>query len=164
MHGNRGTGKGVKFLRGLIGHQGDACVPWPMSSDRRTGRGHLGYLGKHYYAHRLMCELSYGPAPTDEHEAAHNCGKGHEGCVNPKHLFWKTPSGNQQDRKKHGTAGNGRGPCSLTPEQVAEIKLLKGKKTQGEIGAMYGVHWTSIGNIFRGVTWAKEKQRRRRAA
>lgn len=33
-----------------------------------------------------MCELVYGKPPMPKHQAAHNCGKGNLGCINPKHL------------------------------------------------------------------------------
>src|SRR5436309_2180466 len=105
---NRGKGAAIAFLRALLSHQGDGCVTWPFSR-LQNGHGTLGYLGKVYRAHQLMCELAHGPRPTLGHQSAHSCGKGHEGCVNPRHLSWKTASENQQDRKLHGTNGKGIG-------------------------------------------------------
>src|SRR6185312_1870651 len=81
---NRGKGKTFQWLLDHMGHHGDACMPWPFSKDGRVGRGGLTYRGKSYWAHRLMCELAHGAPPTPKHQAAHNCGKGHYGCVNPK--------------------------------------------------------------------------------
>lgn len=124
-----------------VGHEGEACLPWPFSKDGRVGRGSLTYRGKNYWAHRLMCEMAHGAPPTPKHQAAHNCGKGHYGCVNPRHLEWKTNSENQIDRAKNGNAlRNTNGPRSvLTPAQQAEIVALKGRMTQVAIAAKFGV-------------------------
>jgi hypothetical protein len=145
-----GQGKGITFLREHVAHEGDDCLIWPLSR-RANGYAVLGFEGTTYYAHRLMCELASGPAPTPDHEAAHSCGRGHEGCVNPKHLSWKTASENHLDRRRHGThATNRTGPIgTITREQKREIQALEGKHTQVEIGAMYGVPFQTISRIFR---------------
>lgn len=85
----RGEGKTIKWLRAHTDYSHDWCLIWPFVS-KLHGYGQFGYLGKNYYAHRFMCELAHGPAPSPLHEAAHSCGRGHEGCVNPQHLSWKT--------------------------------------------------------------------------
>lgn len=137
-----GKGKAFAWLQQHVSHSGDACLPWPFCKDNRIGRGILGYLGKNYWAHRLMCEMAHGAPPTPKHQAAHNCGKGHYGCVNPRHLEWKTNSENQLDRAKNGNAlrnpyGNKGG---LTPAQQAEIVSLRGEKVaQTAIAAKLGV-------------------------
>lgn len=142
----RGAGQAVKFLRDNVSYQGDACLPWPFSRDGGVGRGRVGYLGKLYWAHRLMCEFAHGPAPTPKHQAAHSCGKGHEGCVNPRHLSWKTVSENLLDRREHGTAvGSPYGQHGkLKPDQIAEIRALKGKVPKREIAARFGVGYAAI--------------------
>src|SRR6185369_12863447 len=138
---NKGKGKAFRWLQEHVNHQGDACLIWPFAGDKRVNRGMLGHNGKHYWAHRLMCELAHGAPPTPKHQATHNCGKGHYKCVNPRHLEWKTNSGNQLDRAKNGNAlRNPHGPQSpLTPEQRAEIVALKGTMTQMAIAAKFGV-------------------------
>lgn len=138
---NKGKGKTFQWLLDHVNHQGEACLPWPFSKDGRVGRGGLTHLGKSYWAHRLMCELAHGAPPTPKHQAAHNCGKGHYGCVNPRHLEWKTNSQNQLDRAKNGNAlrnpyGNKGG---LTPAQQTEIVSLKSTMTQTAIAAKFGV-------------------------
>lgn len=157
----KGRGKGIEFLRSLIGHKGDDCIPWPMARNP-NGRGYVGFNGGHpKLAHRVMCELAHGPAPEGKPEAAHTCGKGHEGCVNPNHLEWKSKAENQQDKRRHGTNKNGKdGPGTrwkLTPEKVSEIRAWGDKITQPMLALMYGTSWQNIGMILRGKSWKTGK-------
>lgn len=149
-HGNRGNGKGIAWLRAHVNYQGDDCLPWPMMRDSRVGRGSVGYLGKRYWAHRLMCILAHGEPPTPKHQAAHNCGNGHHACCNPRHLEWKTNQENSVDRSEHGNAINAwwGNKGKLSVEQVARLKSLKGKQTQVSTAREFGVslslvqyHW-----------------------
>src|SRR4051812_5100930 len=98
---NKGKGEAVAWLREHALYCGDDCLIWPFS--RARGYGNFGYLGKNIYAHRFMCELIHGPAPTPDHHAAHSCGNGHKACVNPMHITWKTSSENMRDKELHGT-------------------------------------------------------------
>lgn len=152
--GRKGKGKGVRFLRALLGHTGTECVQWPYTRDLQ-GRGVLGYLGSMWQAHRLMCILAHGEPPSPVHHAAHSCGNGHEACVNPNHLVWKTPEQNAQDMVVHGTARKpGGAKRKLTAPQVERIKAMKGTATQREIAVQFGVAWETIADIHRGRTWA----------
>jgi transposase len=137
----KGRGKGYLWLLAHVDYQGDECLPWPFSVDRRVGRGMVGYNGATYWAHRFMCELAHGKPPTPKHQAAHECGKGHYGCVNPRHLKWKTNSENQLDRRRNGNMlRNRNGPRpTLTEAQIDEILSLKGKMTQVAIAKKFGV-------------------------
>lgn len=142
----RGNGANLLWLKERVGYQGDDCLIWPFARDTLRGHGHLGFTdeaGKHVTkkAHRLMCEMAHGAPPASFYEAAHECGNGHLGCVNPRHLSWKTRSQNQLDRRKHGTANkspNG-GRTRLTPEQIAEIRALKGQITPALLAPRYGM-------------------------
>lgn len=145
-------GKGAAFLW-LMEHKtfaGDECLIWPFSGNQK-GYGQLGYNGKLFKAHRFMCEQVHGAPPSLEHEACHSCGKGHDGCVNPRHLSWKTRSENCLDRSRHGRwSPNHYGPRgSLNQQQRLEVLALKGRKTQAEIGKMYGVHEDTVGRLHR---------------
>jgi len=152
--GARGQGAGIAFLRAHVGHTGEDCLPWPMSTDGR-GYGVLGFEGENYKAHRMMCILAHGEPPSPLHQAAHSCGNGHLGCVNPLHLSWKTPTQNMADSVAHGTARTDRGRkrVKLTVEQVQQILALKGVKSQQEVAEIFGVSWRQIGKIQRGVSW-----------
>lgn len=136
----KGKGKAFTWLKAHVDFQGDVCLPWPFCRDRK-GYGALWHNGRGHWAHRLMCTLMHGDPPTPKHQAAHECGKGHYGCVNPRHLFWKTSSENHLDRRKTGSMlRNVHGPKSLLPpETIAQFIALKGQKTQVEIARMFGV-------------------------
>jgi hypothetical protein len=151
---NKGKGKGIAFLRALVGHQGDECVSWPMCGLR--GYGFVAVNGVVHYAHRLMCELAYGPPPTPEHQAAHSCGNGHQGCVNPRHISWKTVSENMLDKRKHGTQYTRKTRFKLTPEQVAEIRSLTGPIAP--MAARFGVCESNIRHIRAGRSWKTGKR------
>jgi hypothetical protein len=146
----KGQGAAAAWLHERVHHAGDDCLIWPFSTNG-TGYGRLGYEGRGYYAHRFMCDLAHGPAPDADHEVAHSCGNGMGGCVNPRHLAWKTRSENQLDRRRHGThvtsTWGARG--KLSSEEKMEILALKGKLPQRAIAARYGVHFETISRIHR---------------
>lgn len=151
----KGKGKAITWMRAHLDYQGEGCLPWPFSRDPHVGRGRVGFNGKMYWANRLMCILAHGEPPTPGHETAHSCGKGHEGCVHPQHLSWKTKSGNQLDRRKHGTHVTSRHGWrgKLTPREVIEIRSLKGYQTQVEIAKMFNISDTNVRAIHSGRTW-----------
>lgn len=151
---NRGKGKCITWLREHVAFTGEGCLRWPFSRDR-DGYGMFGLNGDILKAHRWMCEAQNGPPPTPQHHAAHECGNGHGGCVNPRHLKWKSPQENAQDRLKHGTVRDdkGRPLRKLTHDQVKQILALKGKKSHVELGRMFGVSDSNIRKIHRGVSW-----------
>ena len=147
----RGSGEAYAWLCANVGYQGDGCLTWPFCT-LPSGYGQLGHEGENYYAHRMMCTLVKGEPPTPEHEAAHSCGRGKFGCVDPRHLDWKTISENSLDCRAHGThyrnpnGNKGR----LTDDQVAGIRALKGKKTQAAIAAQFGISEPTVRDIFLG--------------
>lgn len=153
---NKGNGKTIQWIRDHQNYaHNDWCLMWPFATIR--GYGNFGYLGKRYYAHRFMCQLVHGEAPSSLHQAAHSCGNGHLGCVNPNHLSWKTKTDNQLDCRDHGTQakthdGN-RG--RLTQEIADEIRALKGIKTQWQIAGQYRISESSVSDIWLGRTWAR---------
>lgn len=139
-----------EWLKAHASHEGDACLTWPFSRFP-DGRAHM----KGAYPTRVMCSLAHGEAPSLQHEAAHRCGKGHEACVNPRHLYWATKAENEADKLRHGTIGRGSAlpQSKLTRAQVADIRSLEGRVTQREIAARFGVHLTCINKVLRGRSW-----------
>ncbi len=138
----------------VIPYQGNDCLTWPYG--RCQSYGQTRVHGKTAFAHRVVCEAVYGPPPTPEHHAAHSCGKGSSGCVNPNHLRWATVVENHADKLEHGTHNRGeRHPLAkLTESNVHEIRSLRGKATQVELGLRYGVARSIISRIQTGKRWS----------
>lgn len=138
----------------VLKYQGDDCLVWPFSKDGK-GYGQAFIDGRTTKVHRYICALVNGESPTPKHEAAHGCGKGHLGCVNPQHLIWKTRAENQADRLLHGTHNRGERCASskLTESQVREILALKGVKKQREIAAEFGVSRERVCDIHNRRSW-----------
>lgn len=139
----------------VLPYKGDHCIVWPYARSR-SGYGFMGYNGLNKMPHRLACELKHGMPPTPKHEAAHSCGNGHLGCVNPNHVSWKTPLANTADKVSHGTQLRGeKVPTSvLKPEDVEFIILMRGKATQTDLAARFGVKREAISKIQLGKRWA----------
>lgn len=68
-------GSGLKWLHEHKDYSSEFCLLWPFG--RAEGYGTLGAPGGGMqYAHRVMCELVYGPAPSPKHHAAHTASHG----------------------------------------------------------------------------------------
>lgn len=127
-HGGR-TPEGAlpKFVNDVVlPYQGDDCLMWPYS--RTKGYAMMIQSKRTIYISRLVCEARNGLPPSPDHQAAHSCGKGHLGCVTPRHLSWKTRKENMADTVPHGTHKRGeRHPLAkLNGDQVREIQALRG--------------------------------------
>jgi len=159
--GSTGAGEAARFLREVVlRYDRDECLPWPFARDD-SGYGKIKDGNQIRKVSRIVCEKTHGPPPTPDHEAAHSCGKGHEGCAAPRHLSWKTPAENQADRITHGTDGRGeRNPMAkLTASQIADIRARAGTMSQRAMGEMYGVAQTTISAIQRNVNWKTDERR-----
>ncbi|NNU70441.1 hypothetical protein G9X67_34890 [Rhizobium sp. WYCCWR 11152] len=153
-----GTSKG-ELLRWIhevaLHHVGDECLIWPFGKGGR-GYGNLWIDGKMVNAHRYLCQIAHGEPPTPDHEAAHSCGKGHEGCISQEHLSWKTHSENMADKLIHGThrRGERNAGAKLTEADVLEIRAMKGVETLRKTAERFGVSQEAISAIHRGKKWA----------
>lgn len=156
-----GESKVLDWLHHHVNYDADFCLVFPFCRNP-NGYGQFRANDKTQYAHRYMCELVNGPPPGPEYEAAHNCGNGDGGCANPKHLEWKTKSQNRLDALKHGTGVRHRNgnAGSLTPEQVMQIRDLKGKKTQNDIAELFGISAPRVRAIFTGKIYKGERKLR----
>lgn len=140
------------WLRDNASFDGEGCLIWPFRRDEQ-GRGRLS---KSTIASRLMCELVHGPAGPDQ-QAAHSCGRGNDGCVNPKHLRWASPAENSEDKKHHGThlLGERCPSAKLSDSAAAEILALRGSgRKQAEIAGAFGIHQSTVSDIWRGKRWS----------
>lgn len=137
-----------RWVRAHLDHPDkDWCLIWPFS---KHPQAYADFGGDKRSVHRFMCEYRNGPPPTPEHQAAHSCGRGHDGCVNPWHLDWKTAAENGLDRFRH----SGPTPrAKLTPAQVDEIRALEGRAKIADIAEQFGVSQPNIRDILAGKLW-----------
>lgn len=132
----------------------DDCIEWPYN---RNNMGYamisLGGVGK--LVHRVSCEISHGPPPSPSHEAAHLCGNGHKGCVNPKHLAWKTRAENEMDKCIHGTRGMGEShaACKYSESTIREIADAARKHSRADVAKMFGVKYSLVRDVDSGRRW-----------
>lgn len=132
---------------------GDECLTWPFATSKGYGRIWTGKFTD--YAHKVVCQLAHGPAPRPNSDAAHACGNGHIGCVNPRHLSWKSRSDNSADRLLHGTdhRGEKHPNVKLTEGDVRKIRALKGQMGVKEMAKEFNISAWQVSNILRGRAW-----------
>lgn len=144
----------LKWLEDHASYDGDDCLKWPFTvSD--NGRGVITIDGHSTSVPNAMCRLAHGEPPTSQHEAAHSCGKGHEGCVNPNHLRWATRKENEADKVVHGTIRRGTkiNTVKLTEDQVRDIRR-RVNETGVALASEFGVTAANISSIRNRKNWA----------
>lgn len=141
------------FKNTVLPHDGSDCLFWPYG--KISGSAVLWNGTRMERVARMVCEHENGPAPTEEHEAAHSCGNGHLGCVSRFHLRWKTHAENMAEMIDHGRSQRGEKSTSakLTRQQVAEIRSRRGTILQREMADEFGVANTTICKIQIGQRW-----------
>jgi hypothetical protein len=146
-----GTGEPEAFLQKALAYDGDECLIWPYY--RSHGYAAIAVDGKPKHVHIIVCTAIHGEKPSPELEVAHSCGKGHEGCIAPKHLRWATSKQNKADQLLHGTRNRGErnGQARLTAKTVQEIRRAKGR--QSEIALRFGISQSHVSNIRNGRAW-----------
>jgi hypothetical protein len=150
------AGHALEFLKSLVGTPETECITWPFKSKTR-GYGRVKFGGKMTIASRVVCEFAHGKPAVPTLEAAHLCGKGHLGCVNPNHLEWKTPLENEADKIPHGTLmiGAKNHKTVLEPQEVRAIRRALGRgETQASLAAQYNVNRGTIHTLKSGRSWA----------
>lgn len=136
-------------------HDGEECLFWPHT---RLTNGY-GVVqtddGRRRIASRVMCEVAHGMPIHEDMQAAHSCGNGNKGCMNPKHLRWATVIDNCHDKYDHGTHLYGeKAPWSkLTEHQVKQAKYELSHVSGPKIAAMLGVSPWTIYSIRQGRIW-----------
>ncbi len=136
-------------------HNTDECVVWPYGVDD-DGYPRIQMYGT-FRVHRLVCEDAHGPAPSDKHHAAHSCNN--RRCVNERHLSWKTPKENHDDRRTNNTWPNGEknGNSFLNKDEVLRIRELyaTGVYSQQSIADEYGVSQVLVSKIVNRKLWTE---------
>ena len=148
---------------------------------RITGRPLKWAITKSGYAHvslsrdcvsrsvrvnRAVCAAFHGPPPSDTHHAAHNDGKRLNNAAD--NLRWVDAKGNEQDKRRHGTAaigdkhwsklrhecrprGTGHGLAKLTEDAVRAIRA--DTRFQRDIARAHGVSQRAVWMVKKGLTW-----------
>lgn len=135
-------------------YEGDDCLSWPFSvSTAGYARLYCGD-GRTNVASRRLCEDVNGKAPSPLHDAAHSCGRGHLGCVNKRHLSWKTKKQNHADRLLHGTDNRGEkhNLAKLTASAVTSIR--SDDRPHSVIARDHDVTVSAIQAVKSGRNWA----------
>jgi hypothetical protein len=147
-------GEPMRFLKEVVApYSGDDCLSWPYATLR--GYGQIRIDGRLEYTHRVVCAMVNGEPASPDLIAAHSCGNGRYGCVNPKHLRWATSKENGEDAVAHGSTPRGEKNrfAKLTEGEVLEIRSLRGKATHNEIAAHYGICASNVSIIQTGKSW-----------
>lgn len=146
----------TRLLNKVMAHKRKTkCLPWPYSRTK-GGCATISYKGKYQRVPRIICRRVHGKPPTPKHEACHSCGKGHEGCVNPWHLYWGTHTENMADKIKHGTNYEGERHVSskLNNIKVKNIRRLQKRGYKdAQLARLYGVGVSAIRDIRVNKTW-----------
>lgn len=155
LEGIASPGTKLQWLRAHAQHTGDDCLVWPFGS-MPNGYGNCWFEGRVQAAHRVMCVIAHGMPPEPTDDAAHKCRNGAAGCVNPKHVTWKTRSGNQMDRVRDGTSnrGSAHGSSKLSEDDVREIRALRGILSQKAISERFGISNAYVCSLQKRRTWA----------
>lgn len=139
------------FIDGALAFSGDDCLMWPFVRNH-DGYGTYRRGKKKIKVHRVICRIVNGQPPSDKHQAAHSCGRGCDGCVNPNHLSWKTPKENSEDTVRHGKSPRGEryGLARLTESKVRELRArYAGGEKQTHLAAEFGV---SVGAVHGAIS------------
>lgn len=152
--GRVSPGEPMRWLREHAVYDRFDCLAWPYGISEE-GYAKVALDARWVNAARVMCEIAHGAPPTSRHQAAHLCGKGHQACVNPQHLYWATPVENVADQLMHGTRprGEGRGNAKLTEAKVRQIRSLALSMPQNDIAVRFGISKQQVSKIVRRERW-----------
>lgn len=148
-------GLATAWIRSHASHEGDDCLAWPFTRNA-GGYGTIWANGGHSTASRLMCIEANGVPPFPGAEAAHSCGRGRFGCVNPRHLSWKTRQQNNAEKASHDSAKGEKNPqAKLTAAIVLDIRAAFDSRSMRppEISEHFGVGLANVYSIVRRHTW-----------
>lgn len=139
----------------IVLYEGEECLAWPFSHDPKGRATLYRGNGKRESACQVICTLAHGNRPSSRHVSAHRCGRGHEGCVNPKHLRWATQKENAADRDRHLTTVRGEEMwcAKLTVSDVRQIRSLGSTVSQRQLSKRYNVSIPTIRCVLTGKTW-----------
>lgn len=146
------------WLKKHATYRGSECLIWPFFR-KSSGYGTCHFRGIGMISSRAMCILAHGDPPSSSHHAAHKCGNGDNGCVNPNHLRWATPVENCCDMVEHGTRIQGEEcwAAKLTESDVRIIRSRYPRNAQKTLAAQFRVSRATIGDVLLKRTWKHVK-------
>lgn len=152
-------GEAQRFIEELlVAVPTDDCVVWPFCKTA-VGTARVNWRGVPSNTHSVVCQLAHGAKPTLKHECCHECGNGHLGCVNPRHLYWGTRAENVQDAIRHGTAysfepvkGEKSPAAKYSDEYIAKVRAaLSSGERQTSVAKRFGISQSHVSRIKNGV-------------
>jgi hypothetical protein len=148
LAGGTHRGAPLSFIERLLTEKHTDCVIWPFATSR--GYAYVKWNGKRVRVSRLLCRLVHGDPPNSAMEAAHRCGNGARGCVNPSCLYWATKTENEADKLRHGTLrfGEKHVYSKLTDSQADDIR--RDARPGKVIAADYGIDPSHVSKIKSG--------------
>ena len=143
------SGAHLEWINQNAHFDGEDCLIWPFKAKNIQGYGVTWYRGVQCNASRAMCYAAHGDPPDEKYQAAHSCGNGRGGCVNPRHLRWATVSENHLDKNLHGTMSKGDEHqwAKLTDIQVNQIR--QSKDTMKETAQRFSISVGYVSELWR---------------
>jgi len=132
------------------------CLLWPFGRTEAGYAGHVTVDDEFRSVTRLICERAHGAPPDPSYEAAFTCANGKGGCVNPRHLVWRTIQENVDVRVAEGRVAKGtRFPqAKLDENKVRAIRRSYPSTSAKELGKVYGVCESTVFSIIKRRKWA----------
>lgn len=154
-------------VRRVMTQRGRPCLNRPLKPSVKHGYEQvcLSVHNRKIYrpVHRLVAIAFIGAPPSTEHQVNHIDADKRNNYVD--NLEWCTAQENVQHARKMGLRdglpdpptfwGEDHPIAKLTRRDVREIRWwYSQKRTQRDIGAMYGVSKATVGTILRGEGWS----------
>lgn len=115
---------------------------------------HVNHKITHRLIHRLLAE-AFIPNPENKPQINHKDGNRRNNALD--NLEWCTQSENNKHAHVTGLnippRGEKKRNAKLTAEKVREIRALKGRLSQAEIGLRFGIAQQYVTKIQRGERW-----------
>ena len=142
--GRASAGEPQEWLALAVERTTDECIEWPFQRDvKGYGRMHNPETKKPILATHAALAAAGRTRPSGDHWALHSCDN--PSCINPRHLRWGTAAENTADMVRRGRAA--RPNARLTPDDVREIRRLRGVELGQEVARRFGISPATVSEI-----------------